>query len=342
MRALAIFGMALAVLGAPGQAVAQFSLQGNPFGKIEPGVGEPGGMGRPVPAAPGLENARIYQLGALGTPGRWEVRGDGSGPIIVGGDVYVPGGPGQRGRFVETGTSLDARVIGTSGAPAPAEKVRTSREILDEVERKRRAKDALSREGAPEQAPPEPPLALRDLSALPPPKLAELADARDASTRGSALAALEARARVEAEPRASLAARKAAVRAMLAALDDEDLRVVRVAAAALGRLRALAVVDRERINLPEWDKIPTMKEATGFDMSYHMLRGIFLPPGVSKEVQEWYINLFKKVTETPEWKKYVSDSALKPAFLTGPAYVKWLEEKEELTKDLMKKGGLIK
>jgi hypothetical protein len=33
---------------------------------------------------------------------------------------------------------------------------------------------------------------------------------------------------------------------------------------------------------------------------------------------------------------------LKSAFLTGPAYVKWLEEKEELTKELMKKGGLIK
>lgn len=109
-----------------------------------------------------------------------------------------------------------------------------------------------------------------------------------------------------------------------------------------GRLRALAVVDRERINLPDWDKIPTMKEATGFDMSYHMLRGIFMPPGVSKEVQEWYINLFRKVTETPEWKKYVSDSALKSAFLTGSAYVEWLEEKEGLTKDLMKKGGLIK
>ncbi|MBI2943579.1 MAG: hypothetical protein HYY25_05215 [Candidatus Wallbacteria bacterium] len=244
MRALAIFGMVLAVLGAPGQAVAQFSLQGSPFGKIEPGVGEPGGMGRPVQAAPGLENARIYQLGALGTPGRWEVRGDGSGPIVVGGDVYVPGGPGQRGRFVETGTSLDARVIGTSGAPAPAEKFRTSREILDEVDRKRRAKDALSGEGALETAAPAPPLVLRDLSALPPPKLAELADARDASTRGSALAALEARARGEAEPRASLAARKAAVRAMLAALDDEDLRVVRVAAAALGRLRALAAQEK--------------------------------------------------------------------------------------------------
>ena len=85
-----------------------------------------------------------------------------------------------------------------------------------------------------------------------------------------------------------------------------------------------------------------MKEATGFDMSYLMLRGIFMPPGVSKEAQEWYVDLFRKVTETPEWKKYLSDNALKPAYLTGPEYPKWLEEKETLTKDLMKKGGLVK
>ena len=85
-----------------------------------------------------------------------------------------------------------------------------------------------------------------------------------------------------------------------------------------------------------------MKEATGFDMSYLMLRGSFMPPGVSKEAQEWYVDLFRKVTETPEWKKYMTDNALKPAFLAGPDYPKWLEEKEGLTKDLMKKGGLIK
>ncbi len=109
-----------------------------------------------------------------------------------------------------------------------------------------------------------------------------------------------------------------------------------------GRLRPLAVVDHERIPLPEWNTIPTMKEATGFDMGYTMLRGIFMPPGVSKEVQDWYVDLFRKVTETPEWKKYLADNALKPGFLTGPDYPKWLEQKEAVTKDLMKKGGLIK
>ena len=109
-----------------------------------------------------------------------------------------------------------------------------------------------------------------------------------------------------------------------------------------GRTRPLATIDHERIDLPGWRDIPTMKEATGVDMAYLMYRGIFLPPGVPKEAQEWYVDLFRKVTETPEWKKYLSDNALKPAFLTGPPLIKYLEEKEALTKDLMKKGGLIK
>lgn len=108
------------------------------------------------------------------------------------------------------------------------------------------------------------------------------------------------------------------------------------------RLRALAAIDHERINLPLWDAIPTMKEATGVDMSYLMLRGIFGAPGIAREQQEYYINLMKKVTETPEWQKYISDMGLKGAYLTGPAYVKWLEEKENITKDLMAKGNLLK
>ncbi len=108
-----------------------------------------------------------------------------------------------------------------------------------------------------------------------------------------------------------------------------------------GRLRPLAVIDHERINLPDWKNIPTMKESAGKDLSYHMLRGIFAAPGITKEQQDFYIGVMKKVTETPEWKKYISDMGLKEAFLSGPEYVKWLDEKEKLTKDLMTKGGLL-
>jgi hypothetical protein len=33
---------------------------------------------------------------------------------------------------------------------------------------------------------------------------------------------------------------------------------------------------------------------------------------------------------------------LKPAFLSGPEYIKWLEEADALHKDLMQKGGMLK
>jgi putative tricarboxylic transport membrane protein len=109
-----------------------------------------------------------------------------------------------------------------------------------------------------------------------------------------------------------------------------------------GTVRPLATLDSARIDLPEWKGIPTMKEATGKDVSYMMLRGIFMAPGVTKEQTDYYVQTLKKVTETPEWKKYITDNGLKDAYLTGPEFVKWLEEKDANTNRLMKAGGLIK
>jgi tripartite-type tricarboxylate transporter receptor subunit TctC len=109
-----------------------------------------------------------------------------------------------------------------------------------------------------------------------------------------------------------------------------------------GKVRPLAVIANERIPLPDWDKIPTLKEATGVDISYQMLRGIFAAPNIKKEVQDGYVELFKKVSETQDWKTYVDQYALKPAYLAGPDYVKWLEQKEATTKELMEKGGMLK
>jgi len=107
------------------------------------------------------------------------------------------------------------------------------------------------------------------------------------------------------------------------------------------RVRPLATLYSERINLPEWNTIPTMKEATGKDVSYLMLRGIFAAPGISKDVQNYYIGLMKRVTETADWKKYITENALKGQFMTGSDYVKWLGEAETLHRDLMAKGGLL-
>jgi len=108
------------------------------------------------------------------------------------------------------------------------------------------------------------------------------------------------------------------------------------------RVRPLAVFDTARIPDPAWKDVPTVKEALGADIHYQMLRGIFGPPGMPKEAVEWYVDLLKKVYETPDFKKYLQEGALKPAFITGAEYAKWVEENEKLHKDLMAKGGLLK
>ncbi len=109
-----------------------------------------------------------------------------------------------------------------------------------------------------------------------------------------------------------------------------------------GRVRPLAVFDTARIPDPDWKDIPTVKEALGVDIHYLMLRGIFGAPAMPKEAADWYVGFLKKVSETPEWKKYMTEGALKPAFTTGAEYVKWVEENEQLHKELMAKGGLLK
>jgi len=109
-----------------------------------------------------------------------------------------------------------------------------------------------------------------------------------------------------------------------------------------GRVRPLAVFDTARISVPEWKDIPTVKEALGADISYLMLRGIFGPPDMPKDALEWYQAMLKKVYETPEFKDYLNQGALKPAWETGPELVKWLGDAEQLHRDLMTKGGLLK
>jgi tripartite-type tricarboxylate transporter receptor subunit TctC len=108
-----------------------------------------------------------------------------------------------------------------------------------------------------------------------------------------------------------------------------------------GRVRPLAVFDAARIPEPGWTEVPTVKEALGASIEYNMLRGIFGPPGMSKEAVEWYVGFLKKVYETPEFKKYLSDGALKPAFASGSEYVKWVAEAENFHKELMSRGGLV-
>ena len=114
-----------------------------------------------------------------------------------------------------------------------------------------------------------------------------------------------------------------------------------------GALRPLCVFDDTRMpyktkvtDSMSWNDIPSCKEA-GVAVDYLMLRGIFMPAGVTQEQVDFYVDLFKKVRATPEWAQLMADGAFNQSFMTGPDYHKWVEAEEKRHRDLMKEAGFL-
>jgi tripartite-type tricarboxylate transporter receptor subunit TctC len=114
-----------------------------------------------------------------------------------------------------------------------------------------------------------------------------------------------------------------------------------------GKLRALCVFDDQRMpykakitDKQSWNDIPTCKEA-GVPTDYVMLRGIFMAPGVPKEAVDFYVELFRKVRETPEWKEYMERGAFNQTFMSGKEYADWVAKAEQLHVELMKEAGFL-
>jgi putative tricarboxylic transport membrane protein len=114
-----------------------------------------------------------------------------------------------------------------------------------------------------------------------------------------------------------------------------------------GALRPLCVFDSKRIDVKtkmtdtmSWNDIPSCKEQ-GLDVEYLMLRGIFAAPGVKQDVVDYYVDLFRKVRETPDWKDFMEKGAFNTSFMTGEEYKVWLGKAEENHKQLMAKAGFL-
>ena len=72
-----------------------------------------------------------------------------------------------------------------------------------------------------------------------------------------------------------------------------------------------------------------------------MLRGFFMSPGATPEQVTYYVDLMKKVRETPEWKKLMSDGAFNQTFMEGKEYLDWVAKEEKRHEELMKAAGFL-
>ena len=89
-----------------------------------------------------------------------------------------------------------------------------------------------------------------------------------------------------------------------------------------------------------WSDIPTCK-SQGLDIEYLMLRGVFMPAGAPKDAVDYYVELFKKVRATPEWKQLMQEGAFNQTFMTGADYAKWVEGEDKRHVDLMREAGFL-
>jgi putative tricarboxylic transport membrane protein len=106
-----------------------------------------------------------------------------------------------------------------------------------------------------------------------------------------------------------------------------------------GRVRPLAIFASERVQFGKWKDVPTLKEA-GFPLEYQMLRGVFGPPEMPADAVAFYVDMFRKLMETHEMADFIERGAFTKAFLTGPDFVRWLQQKDASVVGLMAKGGL--
>ena len=114
-----------------------------------------------------------------------------------------------------------------------------------------------------------------------------------------------------------------------------------------GKLKPLCVFDPKRMpykakvtDTMSWADIPTCKES-GLDVDYLMLRGIFMPGGVTPDQVAYYVALLRKVQETPEWKDLMERGAFNTTSLEGKEYADWVAREEARHVSLMKAAGFM-
>jgi putative tricarboxylic transport membrane protein len=114
-----------------------------------------------------------------------------------------------------------------------------------------------------------------------------------------------------------------------------------------GKLRALCVFDDKRMtyktkitDTQAWSDIPTCKES-GIPMDYQMLRGIFMPAGVTADQKAFYVDLIQRIRATPEWLDFMEKGAFNQTSMAGAEFEKWLTSAEVLHQSLMQEAGFM-
>lgn len=90
-----------------------------------------------------------------------------------------------------------------------------------------------------------------------------------------------------------------------------------------------------------WSDVPTCA-SQGIDITeFNMPRTVFLPPGTPAAAQQYWAGVFRRVSETPEWKDYITRTSQDGQFLTGDAMRQRIKSEEADTRKIFEEAGWL-
>src|SRR5712691_710465 len=74
---------------------------------------------------------------------------------------------------------------------------------------------------------------------------------------------------------------------------------------------------------------------------YYIMRAIVAAPGLTTAQQAFWVDVFKKVYDSAEWKKFMDDNALNPDFRTGVDFRQFLTRYQQVHQDIATKFNWV-
>ena len=74
---------------------------------------------------------------------------------------------------------------------------------------------------------------------------------------------------------------------------------------------------------------------------YYIMRAIVAAPGLTVSQQAFWVDVFKKVYDSPEWKKFMDDNALNPDFRSGIDFRQFLTRYQQVHQDIATKFNWV-
>ena len=105
-----------------------------------------------------------------------------------------------------------------------------------------------------------------------------------------------------------------------------------------GNMRVLAQVADGR--LPAFPNVPTIKEA-GFNVTpVPQVRGVVAPPGIPKENVAYWEEVFRKLSQTESWSKFLADNQFEDGYQNAAQLTKFYDEFTGQMRGILQEAGV--